>query len=226
MLMFEQLQNEEPKSHLINDTLKEQMLSVFSKLEKDICIVSIIDKQNPKSLEFRDFIAVVASLSPHIHSLFYERGEQNKIEELIKSERLPVAAFLDSENQYMGVKFHGVPGGREINSFVLAIYNSAGPGQPIDPTLLKKITKLTAKANIKVCVSLSCHYCPDVVAACQRLAILNTNIEAEMIDVTLYQDIVDKYKITNVPVIIVNDKDVYVGPKSLEEMVQVVKKLK
>lgn len=224
--MSDQVENKEPKSKLINDSLKEQMLSVFSKLERDIYIVSIIDKQNPKSLELHDFIAVIASLSPYIHSLFYEKGEQEEIEKLINGERLPVAAFFDSENQYIGVKFHGIPGGREINSFVLAIYNSAGPGQPIDLGLLKKIKKLTSKVNIKICVSLSCHYCPDVVVACQRLAILNTNIEAEMIDATLYQDVVDQYNITNVPVIIVNNKDVYVGPKSLEEMVQIVKKLK
>ena len=45
---------------------------------------------------------------------------------------IPVVALLNKDGEYSGVKFHGVPGGHELNSFLLAIYNLAGPGQALD----------------------------------------------------------------------------------------------
>ena len=32
---------------------------------------------------------------------------------------------------FTGLAFHGVPSGHEFNSFVLGLYNAAGPGQPL-----------------------------------------------------------------------------------------------
>ena len=45
-----------------------------------------------------------------------------------------------------------------------------------------------------------------------------------MIDATLYKDLVERYKIERVPVVIVNDEDVYVGQKDMEEVLRLIKK--
>ena len=37
--------------------------------------------------------------------------------------------------------FHAVPGGHEFNSFIIAIYNTAGPKQPLDKELIDTINK-------------------------------------------------------------------------------------
>lgn len=49
----------------------------------------------------------------------------------INADKFPVVALINSNGEYSGVKFHGVPGGHELNSFILAIYNLAGPGQAL-----------------------------------------------------------------------------------------------
>lgn len=114
-------------------------------------------------------------------------------------------------NIYSGVAYHGVPGGQEINSFVYAIYNLSGPGQEIEKKLVHDIQTIDHRVNIKIYVSLACHHCPKVVTACQRMAILNEKIEAEMIDATLFEELVKKYNIERVPVVIINDQDVYIS---------------
>ena len=133
------------------------------------------------------------------------------------------AAKKDKNKDYSGVKFHGVPGGHELNSFILAIYNLAGPGQAIDEDLLKEIKAIDKDTNIKVVVSLSCTLCPDVVVASQRLAMENKNIETEMIDLSLFEDIKRKYRIMSVPAIIVNDEKVHFGSKKINEILDLVK---
>ena len=191
-------------------------------MDKEVTLVSIVDEANDKSVEFMDLILDMESLGEKLHVEIYKKNENPKIEEMINADKLPVVALLDKDKNYSGVKFHGVPGGHELNSFILAIYNLAGPGQAIDENLLKEIKSFDKKTNIKVVVSLSCTLCPDVVVASQRLAMENKNIEAEMIELSLFEDIKKKYRIMSVPAIIVNDDKVHFGVKKVNEILDLI----
>ncbi len=65
--------------------------------------------------------------------------------------------------------------------------------------------------------------CPDVVVGTQLMAIKNTNVSAEMIDVMRFPQFRDKYSIMSVPAIIINDEKVVFGKKSIDELIELVK---
>lgn len=220
------IENIAAESRLIDEKLKEELRGIFGKLTDNVALKAVLDLSAEKGEELAGFLAVIASLSEKISLEMYTQEEAGQYAPELDTAYLPVTG-LYKDGGYSGVAFHGVPGGKEINSFVIAIYNLAGSGQDIDRRTLKKIQKLqklSGKVNLKICVSLSCHHCPKVVAACQRIAMLSDNIEAEMIDAVLYQDLVERYKIERVPLVIVNDEDIYIGPKTIEEMVDIIKK--
>ena len=211
------------RSKLLNDGLRNQIKSILAMMENEVTLVSIVDESIDKSVEFMDLILDMASLGDKLNVEIYKKSENLEIEEKINADKLPVVALLDKNKNYSGVKVHGVPGGHELNSFILAIYNLAGPGQAIDEELLKEIKEFDKETNIKVVVSLSCTLCPDVVVASQRLAMENENIETEMIDLSLFEDIKRKYRIMSVPAIIVNDEKVHFGSKKINEILDLVK---
>ncbi|GAA0824059.1 thioredoxin-disulfide reductase [Clostridium tertium] len=213
------------RSNLLNDTLRNQLKGILSKIENNISLVSIVDESNKKSIELRDLVLDISDLSDKISAVIYKKGENLEMESKIHTDKYPVVALLNKDSNYSGVKFHGVPGGHELNSFILAIYNLAGPGQALNEDLLNEIKSLSLdkKTNIKVAVSLSCHVCPEVVTAAQRIAIENPNIETEMLDLSNFKDIKDKHKIMSVPALIINDSKVYFGGKKLEDIVQLLK---
>lgn len=212
-----------PESKLIDEKLKAELSGIFAKLTEEIVLRAIVDMETEKGAELAGFLAVIAELSEKLTLQIYTPEEAAQIPEL-DTTYLPVTGLYKNE-RYAGIAFHGVPGGKEINSFVLAIYNLGGPGQDVGRGTVKKIQKLEEDVNIKICVSLACHHCPKVVAACQRMATLNDHIEAEMIDAALYPDLVEQYKIERVPMVIVNDEDVYIGPKTIEEMTEILRKI-
>lgn len=207
----------------IPEEMKAQLQGIFDKLERTVRVVTIIDPENPKTHEMQGFLKEIAGLSSRIDISTYQKGENPEVEAAINLDRLPTAALFDGEH-YTGVKFTGIPGGHEMNSFVLAVYNLAGPGQGIDEGLKNRIQAIEHKVKVQICISLSCHFCPDVVAACQRAALLNPNIQAEMIDSSLFPELKEQYKLMSVPAIILNDKDVVFGAKKMSEIVEILEK--
>ncbi|CDM67886.1 putative thioredoxin reductase [Clostridium bornimense] len=211
------------QSKLLNDNLRNQLKGVFSRLTKAVTLVSIVDESLPKSIELRDLILDISNLSDKLEAEIYKKGENPAIENKINADKFPIVAFLDSDGNYSGVKFHGVPGGHELNSFVLSIYNLGSDGQPIENSTLEAIKSIDKPTNIKVAVSLACHFCPDVVVASQRIAIENQNVEAEMIDLSEFGDIKTKFKVMSVPAIIINDKEIHFGAKKIDEIISIIK---
>lgn len=217
------LNNVSKRSKLLNDGLRSQLKGVLARLEKNVTIVSIVDESNSKSIELRDLILDIADLDERVNAEVYNKGENVEVENKIHADKYPVVALLDSDKKYSGVKFHGVPGGHELNSFILAIYNLGSAGQQISEETLNNIKKIDKDINIKVCVSLSCHLCPDVVVSSQRIAIENEKVEAEMIDISNFKEIKDKFKVMSVPAIIVNDEQIYFGAKKIDEIINLIK---
>ena len=217
------LNNVSKRSKLLNDGLRAQLKGVLARLEKNVTLVSIVDESNSKSIELRDLILDIADLDERVSAEIYNKGENVEVENKIHADKYPVVALLDSDNKYSGVKFHGVPGGHELNSFILAIYNLGSAGQQISEETLNNIKKIDKDINIKVCVSLSCHLCPDVVVSSQRIAIENEKVEAEMIDISNFKEIKDKFKVMSVPAIIVNDEQIYFGAKKIDEIINLIK---
>ena len=210
------------RSALLNDALRGQIATVLGRMENNVTLVTIVDPTNEKSIELRDLVIDIADLGDKLEAVVKTKGEDAALEAKVNADKFPVVAFLDKDGNYSGVKFHGVPGGHELNSFLLAIYNLAGPGQALDASVLEAIKAVDKKVNIKVAVSLSCHLCPDVVVGAQRIAIENPNVEAEMLDIANFPELKTKHKVMSVPCMIVNDEKVTFGSKSIQDMLNFI----
>lgn len=210
------------ESGLVSAELQAQLKGIFDKLDRPLTLKAVLEDGEDTSMELGSFLKAIAAVSDRLSLEISGKGEEPALEEELNASMLPVVG-LYQEGRYLGAAFHGVPGGQEINSFALAIYNAAGPGQPVDDKIIKRLGKLKKQNNIKVCVSLSCHHCPNVVTAGQRLALLSPNVTCEMIDARLYPDLVERYKISRVPAILVNDSALYMGEKDMDELLRLMK---
>ena len=210
------------KSALLNDALRAQIKGVFAKLENNVTLVTVVDETNAKSIELRDLVLDMADLSDKLNAEVYTKGQNAEVEAKVNADKFPVVALVNKDGEYAGIKFHGVPGGHELNSFILSIYNVGGPGQQLDDATVANIKNINKKTNVKVCVSLACHLCPEVVVGAQKIASLNENVEAEMIEIANFKEIKDKYKVMSVPAIIVNDEKLYFGAKKVNELIDLI----
>ena len=127
------------------------------------------------------------------------------------------------DGSYSGLAFHGVPGGHEFTSFVLGLYNAAGPGQSMDADIREAVGKI-GKKDLKVLVSLSCTMCPELVTAAQRIAAENENVTAEVYDLNHFPALRNQYKVMSVPCLVVNEGEtITFGKKNIRQLVELLK---
>lgn len=214
-----------PRSGLITEELEGQLNTVLGKLTGEVCMVCVINPEEKTSVEMAELVRHMAGLSDKLSCRFYDREEAEKELPELDASLLPVTALYKND-RYTGVAYHGVTGGKEMNSLVFGIYNTAGPGQEINGRMQKKLQKLEERVDIKIFVSLSCHHCAQQVITCQKIASESEVTEARMIDARLYPELAEKYHIERIPMTIVNESEVLMGTKTIEEIYQVMKKCK
>jgi alkyl hydroperoxide reductase subunit F len=129
-----------------------------------------------------------------------------KVAEIDRSDdlRSPVSFLVQANGEDTGIKFSGVPGGHEFNSLILAVLQAGGSALKLDESIQNMVKKVNEKLKFQVYVSLACHACPDVVQAMNQFALLNPNIEAEMIDGGVYPELIEENNIQGVPTVYMN----------------------
>ena len=203
------------------DDTRAQIKYVMERCQSRVRIQAVLIKDDLLSEKIRQFLTQFAKITEQVDIQIFTRGDKPTLELELGTTLYPVVALFDKSGAYTGVSFNAVPGGHELESFILAIYNAAGPGQAIDDTLLNRIKNLPA-FDLKIGISLSCTMCPDVVQACQRISILNPKITASMVDLTYFPALRDTHNIMSVPALIVDESDILFGKKSLNEIVTVL----
>lgn len=207
----------------LDDNIQNQLKDIFSKFDKIVKVVLIKDPEIAKSIQMEEFLSEVSSLSDKIEFQSLNKNENLELEKKVDAERFPTIAFFDQDNNFKGVKFSTLPGGHELNSFILALYNIAGAGQKISEESKKKIDGISTPQKIKIGVTLSCSRCPESVQSAQRIAIENSNIDVEVIDVFTFPKFREKFEIMSVPAIIIDDKLVGFGQKNIEQFLDLIK---
>ena len=212
-----------PTKKFLDDNIQNQLKDIFSKFDKTVKVVLIKDPEIAKSIQMEEFLSEISSLSDKIEFQSLNKNENLELEKKIDAERFPTIAFFDQDNNFKGVKFSTLPGGHELNSFILALYNIAGTGQKISEESKKRIDSISTPHKIKIGVTLSCSRCPESVQSAQRIAIENSNLDVEVIDVFTFSKFREKFEIMSVPAIIIDDKLAGFGQKNIEQFLDLIK---
>ena len=208
---IEKAEAEGNETNFISAEIREQLAAVFDKFETSVKLVGHYDDSD-LSRELRGFMDEFADLTDKIG---YEMRED--------ADGAPGLEILKSDGTSSGITFHAVPGGHEFNSFILALYNVAGPGQELRDETRAKMEQISAPADVKVLMSLSCTMCPDVVAAVQRIAAERTDVRADIYDIRYFPELKEKYSVMSVPCMIVGE-DLFFGKKNIDEIIDILAK--
>ncbi len=207
---------------MFNEDLEKQLKEVFSGLAGDVTIALFTEGDCYSCNETTDYMEEVAALSDKIHLKKYTLGQDAELAEKYHVEMVPSIVLLDSEGTYRGIKFNGIPAGHEINSFIPALLEVSGATSFLSKDLAARIEAIKKPINIKVFVTLSCPHCPGAVQSAHKLALMNNNIEAEMIEAQTFSELSNRFNVSGVPKIVINDTYELLGNQPIEAFLKTI----
>jgi len=209
-------QEAEESGKLFTAEMRQQLDTVFARMEKTLLLKLSLDDR-PVSAELEQFITALAALSDKLTVTVEETTAF--------SQEAPCVKVCRTDGTETGLAFHGVPSGHEFTSFVLGLYNAAGPGQTLDEITRQQIAAIKNATDMKILVTLSCTMCPDLVVAAQRIAAQNPNVTAHVYDIRHFEDLKNQYNVMSVPCLVINNNQVFFGKKSIHQIIELLKKL-
>ena len=203
----------EGSDELFTKEMRQQLDTVFTRMKQPLLLKLYLDKR-PISAELESFISALVAISDKLELEVCDRQAQETF--------APCVEVCLADGTPTGLAFHGVPSGHEFTSFVLGLYNVAGPGQGIDEDTKRQIEAITEAVDIKILVTLSCTMCPDLVVATQRIAAENPNVTAHVYDIRHFENLKNQYNVMSVPCLVINDEKVSFGKKNVQQVLDLI----
>jgi glutaredoxin-like protein len=202
---------------LLNEEITKQVKEFLAEMVNPVTL-AVFTKESgcetcPQTVQL---LNEVKELSDKITVVEYDLDKNKDEAKKYNVTLAPSFVMLDKDGKYQGVRFNGIPAGHEFNSFLNAVIFMSGYNLGFEKDLIEKVKNIKTPIDIKVFVTLSCPHCPGAVTTAQRLAMLNDNIEASMIESQTFMALASKYKVSGVPKIVINDKYELLGNQPVE----------
>lgn len=162
----------------------------------------------------------LAELSPQVKAELHDLDLQKDTATAHGVDKAPAIVVLGEKD--CGLRFYGVPGGRELWSLVAAIKMASAGDSGLSDASRKALAGLKKPVHIEVFVTLSCAYCPQAVEMADRLAVESALVTADAVEASAFPELVKAKSVTGVPKVMVNGLPCFVGAKPEEEFVSAI----
>lgn len=211
---------------LFDVKIQQQLKDILKNMKDEVHIINFTQEiECPMCRETRQFAEEIGSLSDKLKVKVYNFVTDKEMSEKYRIDKIPAIVLLDKDEEDHGVRFFGLPGGYEINSFLGAIIELSGVRETLPEDVMKRIASVDKDVHIQVFVGLGCPHCPAAVSAAHRLAMENSSIKADMVDASNFVPLAQKYNVSGVPKIVINDKFELMGAHPVSSFLDVIEKL-
>lgn len=119
-------------------------------------------------------------------------------------DKIPAIAII-GEKDY-GIRFYGIPAGYEFSSLLNAILMVSTGVVKLTTETKTWLDNLAKPVHIQVFVTPTCPYCPPAVILAHSLAFYSDKVKADMVEVSEFPHIANKYSVQGVPRSVINEK--------------------
>jgi glutaredoxin-like protein len=156
------------------------------------------------------------SLRVHILDEAHEERERFGVQ------RIPATVLRGLGDQFY--VYYGMPGGTEFAGFVESLVDISRGEVLLSEESVQALEKLAADVTVRVFVTTTCPYCPQMMRAAYQMALVSPHVRAETIEVNECPDLADRYQVQAVPLTVINDRVAIPGSVPEQALVEQVVK--
>lgn len=151
----------------------------------------------------RDLAELLASLSAKLKLEVYDLQAHAQKARAWGIDKIP-ALLIFGGREYK-LRYFGVPSGFEFGALLEDLVDaSRGTTRLSEPTK-RALKQVNAPVHIQVFVTPTCPYCPRAVRLAHQMAIESEHIAADMVEVTEFPHLAERYQVMAVPKVVIND---------------------
>lgn len=193
---------EEPKQHLRKE--------FEAKLKDEVHLVMFTQETEcAHCREARELVEEIAGLSSKIKAEIFDFVKDNGKAKDYKIDKVPAIA-ISGKKDY-GIRYYGVPLGYEFKSFIGSIINVSNGTTNLSEETKRKLDSISKPVHVQVFVTLTCPYCSTAAGLAYKFALENDLVRADVIDVSEFPHLGQKYSIMGVPKTVINEQIEIVG---------------
>ncbi|MDY1591682.1 MAG: thioredoxin family protein [Methanofastidiosum sp.] len=211
--------NEANPDKVISESDKTEIKKILSNnLNEKVDILLFTSQSRCSSCSKTEtLIKELDGLSEKITLKTYDIEKNKDMATKYNIELVPAIVVIGKEDY--GIKHYGFPSGKEFNPLIEAIIDSSRSRPNIPEEIEKKISSINNPVEVKIFVTPTCPYCPDMVRVANYYALVSDEISTVIIMSNEFEEYSKKYKIAAVPTTIINDNFKKEGKIGIEEFV-------
>jgi glutaredoxin-like protein len=195
----------------IEDKILDEIKNMFQTIETNVTLHMFTRKDH--CLLCNETLSLVEQVAAQSDKVILDHCECDINSEKAQKYRIERHPAIVVEGTGKGlIRFYGIPSGYEFGSLIESIIMSSKTnGSDLDAEMIEEIKAIDKPVHLQVFVTPTCPYCPTAVLNAFKLAMLNENITADMIEATEFQELSMKYRVQGVPKTVINDEWDVVG---------------
>ena len=203
---------------MISSQDQHTLLKLFEGLESDVTITSFTQRDSLLVVagqecdyckETRALLEEVTSLSEKLHLETKDVVRDKPEADSLGVTRIP--AFVLQGRAKGSVRYFGIPAGYEFSTLIEDIIDVSRGKTNLSDTTREALATVKQNLHIQVFVTPTCPYCPRAARLAHKLAIENEHITADVVEVSEFIDMAQRYRVQGVPKTVVNDRIEMVG---------------
>jgi glutaredoxin-like protein len=167
--------------------------------------------------ETRQILDEVAELSDLVSVQLSDFVSDKVLAESFGVDKIPAVVVLGEGGKDFGIRFFGIPSGYEFTSLLEAIILVGTGGSSLSESTRTFLDNLEEPLHLQVFVTPTCPYCPGAVVLAHHLAYASDKVTADMVEVTEFPHLGNRYSVMGVPRTVINE-DTYIEGAAPEQM--------
>jgi alkyl hydroperoxide reductase subunit AhpF len=202
-------------SYIYKKTIREEI----AKLKKPVTIKVFTSSNNlQESVKMMEVIDIYQKASNDLLKIEEHRFETSS--DLVKKydiQQVPTILITDPKGQVI-IRYLAVPMAAKIQPFVQALMVLTGTPNYYENIMKEYLNKINP-TDIKVLITDYCAYCSTIVSICSQFALASEGkIKTSIIDIMTFPEISEKYNVTTVPTMVINEDKKLIGDITAEEL--------
>ncbi len=159
--------------------------------------------------EARQLAEEIAQLSDKVSVEVFDLMRDAKKAAEYGIDKVPALAVVGKQDY--GIRYYGIPAGYEFATFLKDLKMASEGRTEISEKSRARLASINAPVHIQVFVTPTCPYCPMAVGLAHQFAIENSLVRADMVDVTEFPHLGQKYAVMGVPKVVINERVEFTG---------------